>query len=50
MRTKPGRLAGALARHAASLAVAFVFAVPLLWMVAGSLRPTGLPPPREIIQ
>ena len=30
------------------MAVAFVFVVPLAWMIAGSLRPTGLPPARGI--
>jgi multiple sugar transport system permease protein len=42
------RLAGALAQHAASLAVAFVFLLPLAWMLATSLRQPGLPPPRAI--
>jgi multiple sugar transport system permease protein len=41
-------VAGALARHAASLAVAFVFVLPLAWMVAGSLRRVGLPPARTV--
>ena len=30
------------------LAVAFVFVLPLLWMVVVSLRPLGLPPPRTV--
>ena len=30
------------------LAVAFVFVLPLLWMVVVSLRPVGLPPPRTV--
>jgi len=42
------RLPAALARHAAALAVAFVFLVPLAWIVAASLRAPGLPPPRTI--
>jgi len=42
------KLAGVVARQAASAAVAFVFVVPLVWMVAGSLRQTGLPPARGI--
>ena len=42
------RLAGALAQHAASLAVAFVFLLPLAWMLSTSLRQTGLPPPRTV--
>lgn len=29
-------------------AVAFVFVLPLLWMVVVSLRPLGLPPPRTV--
>ena len=48
MTSRRGRLLGLLARHAASLALAFVFVLPLAWMVAGSLRQTGLPPPRAI--
>ena len=42
------RSAHALARHAASLAVAFVFLLPLAWMLAASLRQPGLPPPRAL--
>jgi len=38
------KLAPALARHAAALALAFVFLVPLAWIVAASLRQPGLPP------
>jgi multiple sugar transport system permease protein len=34
--------------HAASLVVAAVFIVPLLWVAAASLRQPGLPPPRTI--
>ncbi len=30
------------------LAMAFVFVLPLLWMVVVSLRPVGLPPPRTV--
>ena len=48
MSHKRQRLAGALAQHAASLAVAFVFLLPLAWMLATSLRQPGLPPPRTI--
>src|SRR5262245_63417705 len=39
---------GALTHHAVSLAVAALFVVPLLWIVVGSLRQTGLPPPRTV--
>ncbi|MCC7359897.1 MAG: carbohydrate ABC transporter permease [Anaerolineales bacterium] len=46
--TAPRLLAG-LARHAAGLALAFVCLVPLAWIVAASLRPLGLPPPRTIV-
>ena len=35
-------------RHALSLAVAAAFVVPLLWVVAASLRLPGMPPPRTI--
>jgi len=45
---KRRRLAGRLAEHAASLAVAFVFCLPLAWMVATSLRQPGLPPERLV--
>ena len=50
MRPNPARgwLAG-LARHAAGLALAFVFLVPLAWIVAASLRQPGLPPARTIV-
>jgi ABC-type glycerol-3-phosphate transport system permease component len=53
MNNKPARrllrrLAGQLAHHAASLAVAFVFLLPLAWMLSTSLRQTGLPPPRTV--
>src|SRR5260221_14315214 len=48
MSNKRQRLAGALAQHAASLAVAFVFLLPLAWMLATSLRQPGLPPPRAV--
>jgi multiple sugar transport system permease protein len=46
MTPKRWRGAGRLAEHAASLAVAFVFLLPLVWMVTTSLRTPGLPPPR----
>ncbi len=42
------RLAGALLHHAAALLAAAVFVAPLLWLVAGSLRQPGLPPPRGV--
>jgi multiple sugar transport system permease protein len=53
MNNKPARpvarrLAAALAQHAASLAVAFVFLLPLAWMLSTSLRQPGLPPPRVV--
>src|SRR5687767_5004179 len=31
-------------RHGTALIVAFLFTIPLVFMVAGSLRPTGPPP------
>src|SRR5262249_50826029 len=34
--------------HLPRLAVAALFIVPLVWMLAASLRQTGLPPPRTI--
>src|SRR5512141_17581 len=48
MRSSRRGLAEAVARHAVSLALAFVFLLPLAWMVAGSLRQPGLPPPRPV--
>ena len=45
MRVVSGRSA---ARHAASLAVAAVFVVPLLLLLIGALRPSGGPPPRGL--
>src|SRR5579859_4085616 len=53
MTNKPARralrrLAGQLAQHAASLAVAFVFLLPLAWMLSTSLRQPGLPPARVV--
>jgi multiple sugar transport system permease protein len=44
MKSRAGRWAGLAAEHAASLAAAFVFVLPLVWMVATSLRPPGPPP------
>ncbi|CAN5797415.1 carbohydrate ABC transporter permease [soil metagenome] len=35
-------------RHLASLLVAGLFLLPLVWMVSASLRQTGLPPPRTV--
>lgn len=46
MRTRP--LARRLARHIPRALLAAAFVVPLLWVIAGSLRQAGLPPPREI--
>lgn len=37
-----------VAFHTAALTVAAIFVVPLLWVVAASLRQPGLPPPRTI--
>lgn len=47
--TKPPvrRGVGRLALQAVSVLVAALFALPLVWMVAASLREPGLPPPRE---
>ncbi len=39
---------GPLARHVVPLLAAIVFVLPLWFMVAGSLRPVGLPPPRGV--
>ncbi len=47
-RLVSGRLARGLAQQAASLAVAFVFLLPLAWMLATSLRQPGLPLPRSV--
>jgi multiple sugar transport system permease protein len=35
-----------LLHHLVSLTLAGVFLLPLVWMIAASLRPSGLPPPR----
>ena len=48
MTRKLLRLAGLAAHHAASLAIAFIFLLPLAWMVSSSLRQPGLPPPRTV--
>ncbi|MCL5997847.1 MAG: carbohydrate ABC transporter permease [Chloroflexi bacterium] len=42
------RLFGALVHHVVRVAVAAVFVVPLLWVLAASLRVPGLAPPRAI--
>ena len=34
--------------HTLALTVAAIFVMPLLWVVAASLRQPGLPPPRTI--
>jgi multiple sugar transport system permease protein len=44
---RPGR-SGELLQHLVSIVVAAVFLVPLLWVLAASLRAPGLPPPRGI--
>ena len=50
MRPNPARgWRAGLARHAAGLALAFVFLVPLAWIIAASLRQPGLPPARTIV-
>lgn len=43
---RPPSSAGSLLVLVLSLAVSAVFVLPLLWMVAASLRQPGLPPPR----
>jgi multiple sugar transport system permease protein len=48
VRTRRGRRLAPLLYHAAALAAAAVFVGPLLWLVAGSLRGPGLPPPRGV--
>jgi multiple sugar transport system permease protein len=45
-RRKPFRSAGGLVLFGLSVGVAALFVLPLLWMVAASLRQPGLPPPR----
>ncbi len=42
------RKLGPAARVAAGIAVTALFVLPLLWMIVGSLRPTGLPPARTV--
>jgi multiple sugar transport system permease protein len=46
--TRIRRRAGPAARILAGIAVAALFILPLLWMITGSLRPVGLPPPRTV--
>jgi multiple sugar transport system permease protein len=48
MRTSTERRAAGLLHHLASGGAAFVFILPLAWMVSASLRQPGLPPPRTI--
>ena len=48
LRRNPGRLLRTALYHAVALAVAAIFVVPLLWVVAFSLRQTTLPPPLQI--
>ena len=49
MSAWPGTGRGwALGYHALALVVAAVFVVPTAWVVAGSLRQVGLPPPRTV--
>jgi multiple sugar transport system permease protein len=45
---RPGITSGSALQHIASIAVAAVFLLPLLWIVSASLRQPGLPPPRGI--
>jgi multiple sugar transport system permease protein len=48
-RRRPWQLDRAVVlRHAASLLVAALFLLPLIWMVSASLRQAGLPPPRTV--
>jgi multiple sugar transport system permease protein len=44
----PGRMLRAALYHAVALAIAAIFVIPLLWVVAFSLRQTTLPPPVRI--
>ena len=37
-----------IARHGLLIAIAMLFVMPLVWMIAASLRQPGLPPPRSI--
>jgi multiple sugar transport system permease protein len=39
---------GPALRHGAALLAALLFVLPLVWAVSTSLRPTGLPPPRQL--
>jgi multiple sugar transport system permease protein len=38
----------AIARHALLIVIAVLFVMPLVWMIAASLRQAGQPPPRSI--
>lgn len=40
--------ASAILHHLISSALVATFLLPLVWMMAASLRPAGLPPPREL--
>jgi len=42
------RGAGRLLWQLTALGVAFFFVAPLFWVVTGSLRPAGMPPPRSL--
>ena len=48
MTSSAGRLGAAL-RACAGLAILALFGLPLVWVVAASLREPGLPPPRGIV-
>jgi len=45
---RPGLALGAVLHHLVSVAVAATFLLPLVWVVAASLRQPGLPPARTI--
>jgi multiple sugar transport system permease protein len=48
MNRTPRAALSRLVLHLASGAAALLFLFPLLWMLGGSLRQPGLPPPREL--
>lgn len=47
-RRRPAQPLGWVSHHLASIVVAVVFVLPLLWVISASLRRPGLPPPRGV--
>lgn len=48
MNLRRSRLIGSVAHHSVAIVLSVLFVLPLVWMLSGSLREAGLPPPRGI--